>query len=184
MKTKILSLAMILAFSFTIAPKTNAATNWADYFTKDEASSIKKMVDKYIRGQIDDDAKNWKGVIGKKQVDDSIAKQKVYTGTITASSSVADYTFEDGGEHEYWKKISVPELDLSDDDLGVKFYSKVDPNDNDIEMVGLKVVAGELWQDNTDSIKLADKYIWVNYGDDDDGSDIFSVNEYKIIMKY
>ena len=60
----VLILAMILVVSFAFIPKTYAAFDWATYFSKDEATTIKQMVDKYIRGQIDDNSKKWKGLIG------------------------------------------------------------------------------------------------------------------------
>ncbi len=174
---KILMLAIILAVSIIAIPKTQAATNWADYFTKDEASSIKKMVDKYIRGQIDDNEKEWKGVIGKKQVDDSVAKKKIHTGTYPSSIDDADVTScdeEDIDECNYYVKVHISEIDI---DKLPQVYIYEEETDEDF---GSGVV-------NPDFVgKLSDGYAFLNYANSDNGEIGFDkFNEtYKVVVFY
>ena len=170
---------MILAFSFAIAPKTNAAVNWADYFTKDEATTIKKMVDTYIRGQIDDNAKNWKGLIGSKQVDDSIAKRKVYTGTIANDISIADKTAVDDENYTYYfKLISVPEFSLDSDASNIVIYI----NDNRVS----RLLGETVWVAVGGSYtNLKNGYVWINYASkSESGNPSYDVSDYKIIVTY
>ena len=182
MNNKIIStlLCIIFAGVLLINPlKAKAAFNWADYFTKDEATTIKKMVDKYIRGQIEEDAKNWKGIIGKKQVDDTIVKQKVYTGTINCSESFADDTTaspSDPDEITYYKKISIPEIDLSEIPQ-VSLYVKITSEDDRSQL------GNNLWSNRT--ITITDDYAWFSFGDSDTGDPIScSFSEYKILVNY
>lgn len=174
---KALMLVIIVAISIIAIPKAQAATNWADYFTKDEASSIKKMVDKYIRGQIDDNEKEWKGVIGKKQVDNSIAKKKIYTGTYPSSIDDADITDcdeEDIDECGYYVKVHISEIDI---DKLPQVYIYEEETDDDF---GSGVV-------NPDFVgKLSDEYAYLNYANSDNGIvDFERFNEtYKVVVFY
>jgi hypothetical protein len=174
---KTLILAMIVAVLIIAIPKTQAATNWADYFTKDEAASIKKMVDKYIRGQIDDNEKEWKGVIGNKQVDKSIAKKKIYTGTYPSSISDADVTScdeEDIDECNYYVKIHISEIDI---DKLPQVYIYEEETD---EAFGSGVV-------NPDFVgHLSNEYAFLNYANSDGGEVDFERfgETYRVVVFY
>ena len=158
---KALLLAIIAVFSIIAIPKVQAATNWADYFTNDEASTIKKMVDKYIRSEIEDDEKKWKGVIGKQQVDNSVAKKKIYTGTYPSSIDDADITDcdeEDEDECSYYAKVHISEINI---DKLPQVYIYEEETDDDF---GSGVM-------NPGFVgKLSDGYVFLHYASSDNGS--------------
>jgi hypothetical protein len=177
---KTISLVIAFAIIAIATPKTNAAFDWEKYFSKNEGTAIKRMVDNYIRDQIEENDKNWKGIIGKKQVDNSIAKRKVYTGTIACDDSIADESNESGENTYYYKKISVPELDLSDMPQ-IDVYSPSSDLETDKSFLG-----SDLWASRNDEVDFQDGYVWVYYGADlGDGIDCTDgFSSYKVVVNY
>lgn len=175
-KTKILAIAAIFALIAIGTPRAQAGVNWADYFTKDEASAIKKMVDKYIRNQIENESEKWEGVINKDAVDDSIAKRKVYTGTFPASiddADAVDCVEDDPDECSYHKKIAVPEIDISDWSKAPLITVYTEGN----------TALGDVWTE--EDYNFEDGYLWLLYANAEIEIESEQFNDaYKIIVSY
>ncbi len=84
-KNKMLLLGVLsLTFSLFAFNTASAKYNWADYFSRDEAKSIKKMTRKSVKNKLKKPGKSWKNILsGKVLKDGAISGDKIENGTIT-----------------------------------------------------------------------------------------------------
>lgn len=187
-KSTIVAIAALAVLGITmLAPTTKAATNWKDYFSKDEGKAIAKLADKYIREQLDDNAKEWKGLISSKTVDSSIAKKKIFTGSISCSEAFADkaIVYDDGSpanleddSTEYYKKVSFDDIDMKKPPV-IQLYNKAAAG------TVITQLNSDLWE--TATAYVSDGEVWFKYGlkNADNGNRILcDIAEYKLVINY
>jgi hypothetical protein len=85
------TLFAIISVGMTLsAPEARAASNWKNYFSNEEAKSMKKMVANYVRDQIEENKASWKGIISGK----NIKKNSITADNL--KDGVMDVEVEDG----------------------------------------------------------------------------------------
>lgn len=188
MKLKFTFLLVVGILVFGVFDKVNASNDWVNYFSQDESDAIKKMVKKSIRNEFKDPDKNWKGIIDTDLIKDGAIttdkladnaggiKKKIYTLKIECNESFADKVIdEDENEKNYYKKIDIEELNLSNPPL-VSIYSKnVDDND-DWDNNG--------WRIDGMTTKIEEGKVWIYYATDDGGFHCLSRSDYKVVIGY
>ncbi|HMN19231.1 MAG TPA: hypothetical protein PKA31_01380 [Candidatus Moranbacteria bacterium] len=178
----------VLGVAVLGASKAEAASSWKDYFTRDEAKVIKKTAEKYIREQIEQNSKEWKGIISSKMIDDEAINAKKVDGTIAKKKVVtvkidsvdeADKMVGLGGmsftDSAYYKKISIPEIKTSDSP-NVVIYKKE-------SFESLQEPLGENHWSEFSGYSFTDGEIWIKFYDTDEDNP-FSPREYKISVNY
>lgn len=169
---------MFLAVATNVkAEVISKKTTWKDYFTQDEAKMIKKMTQNYIIDQLDENANDWKGVISAKQVDKTIAKKKVFTGSITCDASFADKTTTGSDGDVYYKKISFDKIKLSETPLVQTYVKLTDSNERTQLDSNIWVISSSL---------ISEGVVWVRFGDLEDGAPGIEcdMTEYKVVVNY
>lgn len=176
------------AVMFTSQAKA-ASSSWKEYFSENEANSLKKYVAEYIREQLKNNNKDWKGVISAKEldngtinadkVDNTIAKKKIYTGSVTCDKSFATKTTAPAGDPDelsFYKKIEIPEIRLSDAPMVTLLTKK--PSDSVFTQL-----ASDIWSSN-DAV-ISEGALWLDFANEDNGTGFACfVSDYKIIVTY
>jgi len=181
-----LTLGMMMVFAIIAIPQSQAATakpfDWGTYFSKNEITAIRRAVADYIQGEIKNKDNDWKGLISGSQLKDnavgtdkvssSIAKRKVYTGTIDCSDTGYDVKYGTGEDTEYWKKIHVPEIDISEGPQ-VFVYSKGN----------YPALGDDVWASN--GAAFVDGYVFILYGGGDPiDCEGYTHGDYKIVVTH
>jgi hypothetical protein len=175
MKHKKMMLAVVATVAIgTMFVVSQAKASWKDYFDKNEI----KAINNYIADKVNDDSKAWKGVISEKQVDDGIAKRKVYTGTAPTDVAGADKTMETDEGDQYFIKIDAEEVNVSNTPQ-VTMYTK----DVDTDNYTYSDISSNLWSQDSSDVYFEDGAIWIMYGFDDAGFQQ-EVTDYKVVVNY
>lgn len=197
-KKIVYTILLLLVTSFVMTAKAEAKSNWDQYFSVEEAKSIKNMVKKSILSEFENPDGDWKKLIGSKmlkdgsidvnkikdgaidvnKVSEDVVKRKIYTGTYPSSVEVADKAIHDDAdldEYDYFIKIAAPEIDASNVPL-LNLYEK---NEYSSQIGSSAWATGEVSY-------IDDGYIYLVYAYADDGiteSEKFG-NQYKVVVGY
>jgi hypothetical protein len=186
-KMKAILFLLVAVIGLTAVQAKAATNNWKDYFTLDEGKALRKMVDKYVRQQLEEGEDNWEGIIGKDSVDKSIAKKKVFKGSITCEESFADKTTvdDDGSPGDplddtthYYKKVSFDGIDLDNPPV-IQLYTKLATDTERAEL------DSSVWE--IDTPYVSDGKAWIEFGyKNDDGGGVINcdITQYKLVINY
>lgn len=187
-KLILVAVASVAIGAAMFAGQVKASSSWKDYFSENEANSLKKYVAEYIREQLKNNNKDWKGIISAKEldngtinadkVDSTVAKKKVITLKINSLSEADKTTTYEGGiDTIYWKKISIPEINI-ENSPNVIVYEKEDFS------YMTESLGSNYWkQYSTDFYPFTDGQMWMHFYDTDE-DDPFAPKEFKIVVNY
>ncbi len=192
MKTtkKLLVVVSVLTVLVGISGTASAKSSWEDFFTRDEAKTIKNMVKESIIHEFENPDGDWKklisskmiknGAIDAEKVGDEIVKQKIFSATAPNSAAGADFSVCDSvdtDECSYYDDVTIPEIDVSKAVDAYVIYEVDDAN----------------WKSDTgfgvtyqfmNNIKIRSGHVYVPYGHGDNGVYDGTFTDYRVIVNY
>lgn len=195
---------VIAGFAMFVSNSAQASSSkydWKKHFSYEEVKSLKKQTSNSIKNKFKDDS-DWKdiisgsnikddavtsekiknGTIGAADVDSSIVKKKIYTGTAPDNASKADKTITTNDVDStilYFFKLNAPEISTSNMPI-VHVYGKI--SSDSVLFDGF----GGMWEEQADPV-IENGKVWIEFAMEDEdapGVPSYEVTDYKVVVQY